>query len=550
MGKSFASDFFKTFDKVELPGEIISRYNVVQYLAKDDYCETLLLEEKDGGKLYVLKCFNKADVLHADNEAKILCGLNHKGLPNYQDENLNLENDDKLFVLREYLEGISLDEYMSGNNLTETQAVDIIIELCEIISYLHSQSPPVIHRDIKPSNIIINPQDKSVKLIDFGIARKYSEEAENDTVHFGTHKFAPPEQYGFAQTDCRADIYALGVVIRFMLTGTPNEKITDKVLERIAAKCSAFSPGMRYKNAGQVKNALARYKQQTKQKIIRAAAIFVAACVILCGGFLAGRYTDILSFVPEESEIEIDENAPVNFTEPLIESAVRLMLSKGDDEPITPRELIVISGIYIAGDQVFRSRDEYHDYLSQNYDYMVRGTIQTLDDLKYMRNINEIFITMQPLSDISGIAGNTLLWEINLRNCDIADYSPLLSLPNLSKLDLSANTINDFSQFQHIKSLSELKIGFNRGNMIRSISELGDISHIRDINLDFHHMATLDGIENAMSLVYISLRMTVIRDFSPLNNLPNLRWLEIEPEMKPYLNTLSRDDVEIQVWGE
>jgi serine/threonine protein kinase len=551
MSKSFADDFLESFDKnIALPQEITERFNVAQYLATNDYGETLLLEEKDGGKLYVLKCFNKADISHADNEPKILSGLNHKGLPNYRDENASFKNDEKLYVLREYLDGVSLDEYISEKNITEAQAIDIAAELCEIISYLHAQSPPIIHRDIKPSNIIINPQGQSVKLIDFGIARKYSETAENDTVNFGTHKFAPPEQYGFAQTDCRADIYALGIVLRYMLTGTPEEQIQNKALEKIAAKCSAFSPNMRYKNAGEVKAALIRHKKQTKPKIICFAVSLFTACVILCVGFFVGRYTDILRFAPEEveepeePEIVIDENAPYDFVEPLIEQAVRLMLRKNEDEPITRKELGVISGLYILGDYVAASRNEYHEYHSKDYANIAGGTIQSLDDIKYMKNINDLYLMRQPLSNLSPLAGNTMLINVTIPECSILDYSPLLLLPNLINLNIGGNFITDFSCFQEIKSLYRLEIG---GQPLKSISELGDISNIRYLDISCTEIENLDGIENAASLVDLSIRLTNIRDFSPLNGLPNFRRLQIGPEQKQYSDTLSRDDVEIFV---
>lgn len=88
---------------------------------------------------------------------------------------------------------------------------------------------PVIHRDLKPSNIIVSGVRyaadagmtfSSLVIIDLGIARVWRDGADADTVKFGTRSYAPPEQFGFGQTSVRSDIYALGALLFFCLTGT------------------------------------------------------------------------------------------------------------------------------------------------------------------------------------------------------------------------------------------------------------------------------------------------------------------------------------------
>ena len=101
---------------------------------------------------------------------------------------------------------------------TEDIARELAIALAEAMKALHTSDPVVIHRDIKPKNIIVR-DDGSLALIDFGISRVYKKEATSDTVISGTEGFAPPEQYGFMQTDIRSDIYSFGVVLSWLLTG-------------------------------------------------------------------------------------------------------------------------------------------------------------------------------------------------------------------------------------------------------------------------------------------------------------------------------------------
>jgi serine/threonine-protein kinase len=186
---------------IDPPPEFSARFNLLERLASNAFGETYLLSEKDGGKRFVLKLRPKSaatgengesDESGKNSEAKLLSGLSHAGLPKFEGES---ENADTIFLLREYAKGEPLDAYVAEHGpLDEARAVHIALELCDILSYLHSRPTPVIHRDIKPSNIIYNPADGKVTLIDFGISRRYSKDSDTDTFYFGTKKFAPPEQ--------------------------------------------------------------------------------------------------------------------------------------------------------------------------------------------------------------------------------------------------------------------------------------------------------------------------------------------------------------------
>jgi len=212
--------------------------------------QTLLLQEKSTHELFVLK-----SGLALTNEAELLYGIEHKNLPSY-------EKTAEGFTLRKYISGVSLEEYIVDNNFDITLTIDV----CEVLEFLHSQN--IIHRDIKPSNIIITSESKHVTLIDFGISRKFSENAETDTIILGTQKFAPPEQYGFAQTDNRTDIYALGVVMRYWLTGSADRsaKIEDSELERIVNKCTELSQQLRFQSASELKTTLNQYMSGYKKE--------------------------------------------------------------------------------------------------------------------------------------------------------------------------------------------------------------------------------------------------------------------------------------------
>lgn len=147
--------------------------------------------------------------------------------------------------------------------------------MCRVLDYLHRQQPPVIHRDIKPQNIIID-RDGCCRLIDLGTARRFRSEQAGDTVLMGTEATAPPEQFGYRQTDQRSDIYSVGMLLRFMLGGSleplPRHRSYGG-LAHIARRCTAFDPRRRYPSAPALLRALSPWKP------IAAVAVLLLALV-------------------------------------------------------------------------------------------------------------------------------------------------------------------------------------------------------------------------------------------------------------------------------
>lgn len=178
-------------------------------------------------------------------------------------------------VILEYLEGETLDAWVAQHGAGEKTTQFIFPKLCDAVAQLHASfDPSLIHRDIKPSNIMIladgtdDPRNLQVKVIDFGIARLFNEESDCDTRALGTRAYAPPEQFGYGQTDVRSDVYALGAVLYFMLTGAiPHASFSSRekrdvflsaanpALAAVIRKASAFDPQQRYQSVGELKAA-------------------------------------------------------------------------------------------------------------------------------------------------------------------------------------------------------------------------------------------------------------------------------------------------------
>lgn len=216
-----------------------------------------------GEENFYLKSFLK--------EKEMLSRFYHPGIVNLLDF---FEIDNSFYLVLEFIEGLPADEYIKseGKNkkISVSETLYLALQLCGILDYLHNMSPPVIYRDLKPENILIDNRGK-MKLIDFGIARTYKEEQQKDTEAAGSPGFASPEQYGRSQTDCRSDIYSLGALLHYFLTGLDprekeksflfepvknhNSKVPEE-LERLITKTLELKPDKRFQNIKELKREL------------------------------------------------------------------------------------------------------------------------------------------------------------------------------------------------------------------------------------------------------------------------------------------------------
>jgi ribosome recycling factor len=150
-------------------------------------------------------------------EAHMLAGLQHPNLPSIHD---HFADGGRWYLVMSFIQGETLEEYLAtkGGKLPIQEVLDIGIQLATVLSYLHSHQPPIIFRDLKPANVMRTP-DGHLYLIDFGIARHFKAGQAKDTAAYGSMGYAPPEQYGKAQTTPQSDIYSLGATLHQLLSG-------------------------------------------------------------------------------------------------------------------------------------------------------------------------------------------------------------------------------------------------------------------------------------------------------------------------------------------
>lgn len=171
---------------------------------------------------------------------------------------------DELVVVYEYVPGTPLDEFVRQmGHLTGKQATSIVCDVCRAVSALHARG--VVHRDITPGNVIV--ADDGAHLVDLGIARQRAEGRRRDTTTLGTWGFAAPEQFGFAQTDARSDVYSLGCLLGHLLTGAQpgtdayedaleNRGLVPQGLVKVVRRATEFEPSARYQSAKELADAL------------------------------------------------------------------------------------------------------------------------------------------------------------------------------------------------------------------------------------------------------------------------------------------------------
>lgn len=174
------------------------------------------------------------------------------------------ERDGDMVVVMEYVVGRTLRDEVYERDASVALAAQWFPLLCDGVIELHEGlAAPIIHRDLKPSNIVVG--GAGLTIIDFGIARAFREGAVADTAHFGTRSCAPPEQFGYGQTDGRSDVYALGMILYYLVTERdPSPSVAvggfsgpevPPVLLGVLRRACAFDPAARFSTVRELKAA-------------------------------------------------------------------------------------------------------------------------------------------------------------------------------------------------------------------------------------------------------------------------------------------------------
>jgi len=288
-------------DRLEEGALLSGRYEILEivgrggmgtvYRARDSHLD-ILVAVKEMNDRHTTTEEREAAIHQFEREARTLAQLSHPNLPRVTDY---FVEGRRCYLIMEFIVGETLDallrrqagfrvqgsEEKTAERRTpnaEHQAptapfplldvLNLAIQLADVLAFLHAQSPPIIFRDVKPANIMLT-EDGTVKLIDFGIARRFQEGAAKDTLLYGSPGYSPPEQYGRAQTDPRSDLYAFGATLHHLLTGrdpapTPFkfppirsfDPTLPPALEALIARCVEMDKERRIQSAAEARDVL------------------------------------------------------------------------------------------------------------------------------------------------------------------------------------------------------------------------------------------------------------------------------------------------------
>lgn len=276
---------------------LLDRYEILETIGRGGSSEILKAFDRRMERVVAIKAIpaRKQTALRALREARTVALLNHPNIVTlYEFE----ETEEFYYLIMEFIEGITLQEYLRDNSMLEPEvAIAITIEVCQALENAHLNN--VIHRDIKPANLMLLP-DGRVKVMDFGVSRLKGVPVTREGAIAGTFTYMSPEQAEGQLVDERSDVWSIGVVLYQMITGinpfdadTPatavlkilnldpeppldlNSKISAQLSKTILKALEKF-PGDRFDLATDFRYKLERYRrsQQSPQTILRAAIDF------------------------------------------------------------------------------------------------------------------------------------------------------------------------------------------------------------------------------------------------------------------------------------
>lgn len=282
MPRALAAEDEATEDNDEIGvGTIIeNKYKIVKHIARGGAFDTYLANDTRLNLTWAVKVSrsNRTDDMGLiQNQINILKQLDHPMIPRFADAYMT---NGKAIIVQEYVAGTTLEEIVNeyGGQSVE-HVVDWIGQICNVMGYLHMQSPMFIYRDVKPANFILEPSGR-IRVVDFDIIRSYKPGRTEDTVNLGTKGYAAPEQFGGrGQTDPRTDVYGIGATMYRLLTGadvqerniilnpiTLDEPGIPSGLAYIINKCTQFNPRERYNSCDELLNDLVRYNELPPKK--------------------------------------------------------------------------------------------------------------------------------------------------------------------------------------------------------------------------------------------------------------------------------------------
>lgn len=476
-------------------------------------------------------------------EASMLINLRHNALPRVRD--FFTDGSNKWFLVMDYIRGENLEAVLKKQGqIAEKVLTQWFLELAEVLDYIHNQDPPIIFRDLKPANIMLT-SDNHIKLIDFGIARHFQPDKSSDTTYYVSQGFSPPEQYGIHQSSVQSDIYALGAVCYYLLTGRhpqgedfsftpPQEFVTvSEGLNRAIMKAIQYNPKDRPTS---IKKMLAIYyhgddnnydnkpdevtrKPDRTFKWSRSIVVTITLVLVLGLGYLF--------FQGNERGMGADQ--AIIFTDNSLSNHVKYSLGLTKYDTLTKE--------YTEDIKVLQLEDK---------------GIETLDGIEALTSLRELYLDDNPLKDIGAIKELEQLevLSIDIFNPQITNLNALVNLTNLKELYVTCNLITDISPLENLKALRILHLFTHHGqSQIKNIEIIGSLINLEELRLEGNSIRDIDFLEELSNLKWLDLGRNFIEDIEVLKELENLEGLNLRvnniSDIEPLLALSKLEDLDL-----
>ena len=582
-----------------LPHQMRENWTVLKCLKESKDSWTVLVQENISKITCVLKWGRnlQADLLR--QESQMLEKLKNMELSKVPEGYQLFEENEGVYFLREYIEGIPLDQYvMKKGGLKESELQETAVKICKPVEIFHCQKEPLVHRDIKPENIVLTPSGDAV-LIDFGTMRFYKETGQRDTFVVGSRGTAAPEQYGYTQTDRRTDVHAIGQTLLYMAAecyaiDQLAECSISSRLKKVIKKACSFEPDARYKDAAELRMALEKCDNKRSKMLagkIGAAAGLIAAGYLLAivfqsaallklganGGNTQLENTDTPSEstnIDTNTETDTETNTTNNENNNSVENKETPSDNPAQNAPVstqTTPQNTADSTTVSTSPVVFTEpliEQAVRKELSISEDVPI--TTAMLDSVTTLRIVgtdlmekedtfwgighhvdnkaDDFGSTRGSIADLTDLSQMKNLEVLALCNEKINDLSPLAGLP-LRELYLSDNRISDFSI---LSEFTELEILCIRGNLAMDLSSLPFCSRLEQLNIAQMQLNNVDFLAD-MNVKYLDMSGSQIKseNLMPVAQMPKLEDLYLGDVNEPEIQALSQMNhlKNLTLWG-
>ncbi len=251
-------------------GRVVGKkYVLLEKIGQGGRGSVYLARDLKLGKQWAVKVLDAG----ARQEGAVLKSLEHPMIPRVVDF---LEEQGKMWLVMDHISGKNLRELYGSGDVSAGRMLDLALDLCQVLAYLHGSKPPYIHGDLKPENLIVTPQGR-LFLVDFGAgAGRYRGACE------GTPRYAAPELRE-GRVTCCSDIYSFGKTWSLLLGSQ-----AGRGWRRVLDKCCQPCPGKRYQNVQELERCLESMKRRKEsRRIVFLLSGALAVCVV--AGYSAGK---------------------------------------------------------------------------------------------------------------------------------------------------------------------------------------------------------------------------------------------------------------------